>query len=233
MFRPVLLVAAGLVFSAVAADIHKAPVLVELFTSEGCSSCPPADKLLGQIDRQAVVLSEHVDYWDHLGWKDRFSSHVFTERQENYAHQFHIDGPYTPQMVVDGRAEFNGSDARRASNEIGLAAGIMKAEVSLTRVGSAVQVEIPASPLAADVMMAVADDGASSDVRAGENKGHELHHVAVVRSLRKIGTVKRGAYFAIRVDLPAVTIQQRIVVFLQEPNQGHVLGVGLLRASGI
>ena len=119
MLRNLLLAVTLIVLSADAvADPERAPVLVELFTSEGCSSCPPADRHLTQLDSQAIVLSEHVDYWNDQGWKDKFSSPVFTQRQEAYARQFGLQSPYTPQMVVDGEAQFVGGDTRRAAVDI-------------------------------------------------------------------------------------------------------------------
>ena len=99
------------------AENSRAPILVELFTSEGCSSCPPADRLLQQLDGQVVVLSEHVDYWNHLGWRDPFSSAAFSQRQEAYGRRLHAES-YTPQMVIDGGVEFVGNDAHRAAQEI-------------------------------------------------------------------------------------------------------------------
>jgi hypothetical protein len=228
MLRNLLLAASWVVLSAAATDPQRRPVLVELFTSEGCSSCPPADRNLEQLDSKAIVLSEHVDYWDRLGWKDRFSSPAFTERQEGYARAFGLDSPYTPQMVVDGAAQFTGGDARRAAVEIENAAGQPKAPVRLARTGSGVQVEIERVPHDGDVWLALADNAASSKVMAGENKGHTLDHVAVVRSMRKIGTVKRGGGFSRAVELPAGAAGQRIVVFVQQAGQAQVMGVAML-----
>jgi hypothetical protein len=208
-------------------------VLVELFTSEGCSSCPPADRLLQRLDPRTIVLSEHVDYWDQLGWKDRFSSHAFTERQESYARQFGLDGPYTPQMVVDGAAQFSGGDARRAAEEIDKAGRRAKADIRIVRSERGVRMEISGAPNAADVMLALADNAAESQVAAGENKGVDLRHVAVVRSLRKIGSIKRGGSFATEVGLPAGAATQRVVVFLQESGQARVSGAAMLAAGGV
>ncbi len=206
----------------------RAPVLVELFTSEGCSSCPPADKLLEKLDPQAIVLSEHVDYWDRLGWKDPFSSAASTARQQAYGRIFNLDSVYTPEMVVDGEAEFTGSDGHRASEAIARAAQKKKADVQLSRIDAGLRVEVEGAPAAGDLFFVLADDSAASQVSAGENSGRHLHHVAVVRSMQKIGSVKRGAKFSKVVELPRAADGQRIVVFLQEPGPGRISGVAML-----
>jgi len=233
MLRNLFPALACMVFSAGAANIARAPVLVELFTSEGCSSCPPADRHLQQLDSHAIVLSEHVDYWNQLGWKDKFSSPEFTQRQETYAREFGLDGPYTPQMVVDGGAQFTGGDARRAAVEIEKAANRAKATIVLERTDNGARVAIESVPHEADVWLAVADDSDTTRVAAGENKGRTLAHVAVVRSLRKIGYVKRGGTFSRQVDLPAGPGGRRIIVFLQEAGQAHVWGAAMIEAAEI
>src|SRR5215475_10451089 len=189
----------GCGFSAMNADSKNAdqqvrPVIVELFTSEGCSSCPPADALLARLDQEkrignaeVIVLEEHVDYWDQLGWRDPFSGRQWTERQEDYANAFGNAGVYTPQMVVDGRSEFVGSAQNKARNAIAEAAKEPKADVAISDVksagrqlGAGVLVKMfPAPPNhAATVWIAITESGLHSNVKARENAGEDLHHAS-------------------------------------------------------
>ena len=230
MFRNLLVVALGASLLAAGADSARAPVLVELFTSEGCSSCPPADRLLESLDPEAIVLSEHVDYWDHLGWRDPHSGHANTQRQEAYARGFGIEGPYTPQMVIDGVTEFVGNDERRAREEVARARSREKIGVHLSRTAAGVRVEIDPAAKAADVWLALADNSGTSQVAAGENQGRRLHHVAILRSLRKIGAVRRDGGFAQTIDVPPGA--ERVIVFVQDGGLGRVYGVGILGAAG-
>jgi hypothetical protein len=219
------------VLSATAAAPDRAPVLVELFTSEGCSSCPPADRLLASLDSQVIVLGEHVDYWDHQGWRDPWSSHASTQRQETYARRFAIEGPYTPQMVVDGSVEFNGSDNRRAADEISHARTRQKATIGLTRRGNSVELAIDAIPHSGNVMLAVALPVGESQVMAGENNGRRLRHVAMVKSLRRIGAAKKGAAFRQTVELGAEASGARVIVFVQDGDAGPVYGAAMLEPA--
>src|SRR5271168_4403948 len=133
--------AAALVCGASDNGTARVPVLVELFTSEGCSDCPPADRLLEILDQRQpvagadlIVLSEHVDYWDRLGWKDPFSSPQYTARQQNYTNKYNLDGVYTPQLVVDGRYAFVGSNGREASSAIQKAIREKKIPIEISNV---------------------------------------------------------------------------------------------------
>ena len=232
-------------------DTSRTPVLVELFTSEGCSSCPPADALLQKLERfqpisgaELVVLSEHVDYWNDIGWKDPFSSRESSERQSAYAAQFGNGSVYTPQMVVDGRFEFVGSDERRASDAIKEAAVTPKAPVRISIGASdekSAAVHIEAGPLpsttgnhSAGVFLAVADNSDESQVRGGENAGRRLQHVAVLRKLTRIGNLDESSELRrdMKMDLSSSTrAGLRIVVIVQEPDAGKVLGAGFTRFS--
>lgn len=224
---PALLLVLGAAFATAAAEAPRTPILVELFTSEGCSSCPPADHLLAEIDPHAVVLSEHVDYWDHDGWKDPYSSNQFTRRQESYGHGFAVD-VYTPEMVVDGATEFNGSDAQRAQTELQKALQHKKADVRLARSPAGLDITVENAPHSASVYLVFAENRAASQVLAGENKGRHLEHVAVVRSLKKIGSVKRGETFHKLVEVPREDAARRVVVFLQDSGTGPVSGAAVL-----
>lgn len=223
------------------------PVLVELFTSEGCSSCPPADALLAKLDsdRQVggadvIVLEEHVDYWDRLGWKDPYSSPQWTARQEEYAEAFHNDGVYTPQMVVDGASQLVGSRERQARLAILAAAERPKARIQLEPVVVSpgqyrlkIAVEIPPSSYtggSAQVWLAVTESALHTNVLRGENAGEDLHHAAIVRSLQSVGVVKRSANpafageQAIRLNPEWKRENVRFVVFVQDKKNLRVLG---------
>ena len=232
-------------------DTARRAVLVELFTSEGCSSCPPADALLERLERsqpvsgaELIVLSEHVDYWNDIGWKDPYSSHEYSERQSAYAAQFGLGSIYTPQMVVDGHFEFVGSDERRATQAIEIATKVKKVPV---RISSSFGDEkttilhIEAGPLppsitaeSAGVFLAIADNADESHVSRGENAGRTLKHVAVLRNLIRIGAVDRSAAFSrdMTVDVNSKNPRNlRVAVIIQEAKVGRVLGAGLTRLS--
>jgi hypothetical protein len=232
-------------------DTARSAVLVELFTSEGCSSCPPADALLERLDRSQpvsdadlIVLSEHVDYWNDIGWRDPYSSHEYSERQSAYAAQFGLGSIYTPQMVVDGHFEFVGSDERRATQAIEIATKVMKTPVSVSvRVGNerTATLHIATGPLpssihaeSAGIFLAIADDRDESHVSGGENAGRTLKHVAVLQNLIRIGAVDKAAGFSrdMNIDLTAKNLRNlRIAVIVQEAPAGRVWGAGLARLS--
>ena len=211
------------------------PVVVELFTSEGCSSCPPADSVLARLDREGViVLGEHVDYWDSLGWKDRFSSPLFSSRQQDYGNSMHSGTIYTPQAVINGEKEVLGSDARAISRAVSDAGRKPRAQVDLRLTATqtiAIQVgKLPPGSSKAEVLLAVTEGGLESSVSAGENDGHKLRHAAVVRSLSKLAELdpsKPGEYVAeAKLNLRPEWNRDnlKVVVLVQEKQSRHILG---------
>jgi hypothetical protein len=221
-------------------------VVVELFTSEGCSSCPPADTLLKQLSEQhdvkgvqLVALEEHVDYWNHLGWKDPYSSNELSQRQRDYAQVFGRDGVYTPQMIVDGQFEFVGSRSLAAMETIQKAANQPKAEIVLVA-GANSSPDKPAFDVQVknlagisirgetELWIAVTEKGLQTDVKAGENSGETLKHAAVVRSLRKVDTLRDLSGYDRQIQ---VTIEPRwkkenlaVAAFLAEKSSRKIVG---------
>jgi hypothetical protein len=221
--------------SAPAPAAARKTVVVELFTSEGCSSCPPADALLGRLrseskEVEVIPLGFHVDYWNNLGWQDRFSSPAYSRRQEDYARLFRIDGPYTPQMVVDGAHEFVGNQGGRAAQAISHAASRPAAvEIQLGWAGPAkLEVRVNAPGLkSGDVLLAVTEDNLSTQVAAGENGGRLLRHSAVVRHFTRLGQLKNGGFAAgtpLELQKDWKPSDLRAVVFVQSPETGRIEG---------
>lgn len=223
-------------------------VVVELFTSEGCSSCPPADKVLTDLAKAGAVegvevipLAQHVDYWNRLGWIDPFSSAKFSKRQEAYARSFNTDQIYTPQLVVDGITQLVGSDRERAVASIRAAAKQPKGSITLRlsppqandakRVVSVSIANLPAITPGdvAEVFIAITEDDLRTDVAAGENAGRKLSHTGVVREWKALGNLAsdRGPTF----DLTAKLILKeewhvdklKVVAFVQERKSRRVL----------
>jgi hypothetical protein len=179
-----------------------------------------------------------VDYWNHIGWADPYSSPIFSSRQAAYARRFHLEGSYTPQMIVDGTAEFVGSDWSRAQSTIAAATKLDKVGIHLSPAPGAVRIEVdeissPAGRGKADVYFALAQDTGTSNVLRGENQGRRLHHVAIVTNIQQVGIVTAKMAFTKDVpvggngDLKGV----RIIVFVQEPENGRVLGAAMLRPA--
>ncbi len=241
---------------AASEQVDRVPVVVELFTSEGCSSCPPADALLSKLEEiqpvagaEVIGLEEHVDYWNHDGWEDLYSSPEWTLRQQDYVARFKGNTPFTPQMVVDGQSAFTGTDSHAAVTAIQAAAHRAKANISITaenaakndtgrfevRVGNVSGI---ADQEQADVWMAVTEDGLQTAVGAGENAGKKVRHAAVVRSLHKIGSMpaKDSSTFVVNQQAKYKSKWKKenlhVVVFVQERKSLRILGAAEARVAG-
>lgn len=207
------------------------PVVVELFTSQGCSSCPPADALLGELAKRpdVVALSLHVDYWDYIGWKDPYASPITTRRQRTYAHAMGKPMVYTPQMVIDGRVETVGSQAADVERLIAESRANPKLPIVFRRDQSGYYVELPAgrnpSPAPATIWLVLYDSRQETAVERGENAGTSLVDHNVVREWRKIGSWNGSAMkVALGVSEEMEALHDGCAVILQAGDVGPILG---------
>jgi hypothetical protein len=227
----------------------KQPVIVELFTSEGCSSCPPADSILKKLSEdqpfngiEILALEEHVDYWNTLGWSDPFSSADFSRRQEQYAVALPDGGIYTPQMVIDGAAQFVGNRTHESRDQIRWAAAHPKSRLLLTplpasspytrtfelRLNNTASSALDSSPL--ELWIAVTEKNLRSNVTAGENSGHTLQHAPLVRLLRKQQSFNppftAPFTFSLNLNENWLPANLTLIAFLSNPNSHQIMAAG-------
>lgn len=232
------------------AGVARTPVLVELFTSEGCSSCPPADSFLSRLEAlqpvtgvEVIAIEEHVDYWDQQGWRDPFSSADWTERQRRYAAALGNGNVYTPQMIVNGSAEFVGSREQNGKNAIEQAAKRPTIPLAVTAVATSGKHSVEVNVLVAEaaveestgeleVWLAVTETGLQSAVTRGENAGKDLRHASVLRKLQKVGSVggkntrQTNAHLIAKLSLDSSWKRENLhaVAFVQERRHLRILG---------
>jgi len=241
--------------AALPSNSPRRPVVLELFTSEGCSTCPPADALLARLEEQqpvpdaeVIALEEHVDYWNQQGWIDPFSSEQWTQRQQNYAAVLSDHGVYTPELVVNGRVGFVGSREADARRVIAAAAAAPSVNLQLQPVatqkrdhsGYKLTVDAPATVLstdAAEVWFAISERGLHSAVARGENAGQHLQHASVLRWLHKVGTLdgRSTSPFSSQVEAKLESGWNRgnlrAIAFVQEKRSRHILGAAAVRVE--
>jgi len=220
------LAAAAMLCCVAATNAQPRPVVVELFTSQGCSSCPPADAYVGKLSGRSDVLalSFHVDYWDDLGWRDRFALAQSVERQNIYARNLRSSSVYTPQLVVDGREDYLGSDGKAIARALSESRDGVPVGVSLR--DAEILVEIGAQPNgpASDVMLVAYLRHAVSAVGRGENAGRTLEEFNIVRDIRALGPWKGQVqtFHVARSSLPPDATD--VAVLVQPSGQGPIIG---------
>jgi hypothetical protein len=220
-----------------AEDAVTGPVVIELFSSEGCSSCPPADVLLQKIDAaqptvgaQVIALEFHVDYWNNLGWADPFSSASYTKRQQDYGKAMGKRGIYTPQMVADGQEEFVGSDGKSAKRAIAAALARPHVRVLATRSGAKeLTIKVSAAEGASGVYVAQTERNLSTKVERGENAGRTLAHGPVVRSFERVGVTQSGQSFSATLMVPEAGPSKALVVLVADEKTQAIRGAAELR----
>jgi len=202
------------------------PVIVELFTSQGCSSCPPADALLGELAKQrnVIALGFHVDYWDGIGWRDRYSMPEATERQRGYVAALQLSSAFTPQVVIDGHHSFVGSDRQRIAAAIAAAPG--KILIDAVVASGELVISLPASGDSHhyDVNLVAYFPQATTQVGRGENSGRTLTEFNIVRQFRRVGAWD-GKISTFRVPLESFPSDaNRVAVLVQQASQGVIAG---------
>ena len=217
----------------------KKPILLELFTAEGCASCPPADELISAVDRlqpipnaDLIVLSEHVTYWDHSS-KDRFASTTLNNRQLGYSQLLKLEGVYTPQLIIDGKYECvggNGPEAKRLILEA-LKQDKPLLELNANRINGKIKTNVSFFGLnGATILVAIAEDNAETKITKGENSGKTLKHTAVVRALHTIGTAEGlRTDRTVELPMPPIASSFRIVAFIQDSKTGHILAAAQVK----
>ncbi len=224
-------------------------VVVELFTSEGCSSCPPADRVLSEIHQQAVneqtpvyTLAYHVDYWDRLGWKDRFSSEQWTQRQYQYAKAMRSQQVYTPQMIINGQHAFVGS--RKATAKKYIKSELAKKTIVNMELGFSKQSDEAAElvtvswqihplPPNAQLHLVLAEDQLKTNVRRGENSGKQLHHNGVVRNMQTINPINTQGKTTITLPKEVNRGNCRIIGLLQDQESMRIMAAKQLSLQPI
>jgi len=230
MFYRRLAALAFLGLTASAANAAERPIVVELFTSQGCSSCPPANAYLNELARRradVLPLAFHVTYWDRLGWKDPFSIAEATSRQDVYGHRFG-DGSYTPEIVVDGASSHVGSNREDVGAAIDAAKrqSTTAASLRVERAADGVSIDVGAGEGRGKLLLIGFDHDHTTAIRRGENGGRTLAEANVVRSVRSIGDWQ-GSSLTLREKFPE---GEDVAVILQAPD-GHIVGAARLSGS--
>lgn len=226
-----LLVLGATAASTAASSTTHNPALVELYSSEGCSSCPPAEALLRELaadDPSLLALELHVDYWNGLGWKDRFSSSAFSERQSRYAAAAGTNQVFTPQAIVDGRESVVASDRSRLVAALAKARRVPKIPLRVAVHGDGLEIRADSIP-PGKLWFAVTEAGLESTVTRGENRGETLRHAPVVHLLTELGERNAGPLVA-RTSLPLDPAWRRaglrVIAVLQDTRTEAVLALG-------
>ena len=221
------LLAVGVLMSCMAhAQTQSRPAVVELFTSQGCSSCPPAETYLGELTRNkdVLALSFHVDYWDDLGWKDPFSLGISTERQRSYSAVHGRSSVYTPQVVIDGKDEFVGTDRRNIGQALAVARSGVPVGISLQEGNVVVDLAAQAQIVPSEVSMVAYLRKATTSIGRGENSGRTLDEFNIVRGVRTLGKWKGDAasFRVPRSSLPRDATD--VAILVQSTGQPRVIG---------